>query len=84
MDLSHDLYELNILTGKKHRHIKLQRLRKVQIWAFGSLLLQISSFKEVLKLKQNLQKDKVVTGKPPFFVIGPFFTYHSICLNNRF
>ena len=24
-----------ILTGKKHRQIKLQRLQKVQIWAFG-------------------------------------------------
>ena len=33
-----------------------------------------------LKLKQNFQKNKAVTGKTPFFVIGPFFTQHSICL----
>ena len=44
---------LRILTGKKHRQIKLQRLQKVQIWAFGSLVYQIKSLLEVLKLKQN-------------------------------
>ena len=36
-------WALRILTGKKHRQIKLQRLRKVRIWAFGSLLHQINS-----------------------------------------
>ena len=41
-------------------------------------------FKEVLKLKQNFQKNKVVTGKAPFFVIGQFSTHHSICLNAGF
>ena len=30
------------------------------------------------------QKNKVVTGKIPFFVIGPFCTYRSICLNIGF
>ena len=29
-------------------------------------------------------KNKVVTGKTPFFVIGPFCTHHSICLNISF
>ena len=28
---------------EKHRQIKLQRLQKVGIWAFGSLLYQINS-----------------------------------------
>ena len=28
--------------------------------------------------------NKVVIGKTPFFVIGPFCTYHSICLNIGF
>ena len=32
---------LGILTGKKHRQIKLQRLQKVRIWAFGPLAHQI-------------------------------------------
>ena len=71
---------LTILTGKKHRQIKLQRLQKVQIWAFGLPVHQISSLYEVLKLKNFFQKTKVVTGKPPFFVIGPFCTHHSIWL----
>ena len=35
---------LRILTGKKHPKIKLQRLRKIRIWTFGSLLYQINSF----------------------------------------
>ena len=32
----------HILTGKKHRQIKLQRLQKVRTWAFGSLVHQIN------------------------------------------
>ena len=69
---------------KKHRQMKLQRLQKVQIWAFGLLIQQIDSLQEVLKLKQNFQKNKVVTGKPPFFLIGPFCSHHFICLNTGF
>ena len=77
-------YMLRILTGKKHRQIKFQRIRKVQIWAFDSLVHQINSLEEVFKLKQNFQKNKVVTGKTPLFVIGPFCSRHSICLNIGF
>ena len=29
---------LRILTGKKHRQVKLQRLEKVRIWVFGVLV----------------------------------------------
>ena len=32
-------------------------------------------------MKENSQKNKVVTGRTPFFVIGPFCTHYSICLN---
>ena len=67
------LFRLRILTGKKHRQIKLQRLQKVQIWASGLLVHQINSLEQVLKL----QKNKLVTGKTPFFVIGPFCTPQS-------
>ena len=45
---------------------------------------QINSLYEVLKLKQSFWKNKVVTGKAPFFVISPFCTPHSICLNVGF
>ena len=40
----------------------------------------IDSLEEVLNLKQNFQKSKVVTGKTSSFAIGPFCTTHSICL----
>ena len=32
----------------------------------------------------NFSKKKAVSGRIPFFVIGPFFTSHSICLNIEF
>ena len=35
---------LTILTRKKHPKIKLQRLQKIRIWTFGSLVHQINSF----------------------------------------
>ena len=38
------LSNLRILTGKKHPKLKLQRLRKIWIWTFGSLAHQINSF----------------------------------------
>ena len=76
-----EVFCLKILTGKKHRQLKLQRLQKVRIWAFRLLVHQINFLQEVLQLKQNFEKDKVVTGKAPFFEIGPFYTHHSICLN---
>ena len=82
--LNFQVKRLRILTGKKHPKIKLQRLRKILILTFGSLVHQINSFQEVLKLEQIFQKNKVVTGKTPLFVIGPFCSRHSICLNIGF
>ena len=71
---------LRILTGKKHRQIKLRRLQKVQIWAIWVVGTTNQLFKEVLKLKQNFRKNKVVASKTPFFVIGPFGSQNFICL----
>ena len=39
------------------------------IWVIGAL---INYLKEVLILKLNFQKNKVVTDKTPFFAIGQF------------
>ena len=65
--------------------MKLQHLQKVEIWAFGLLVQQINSLWEILKLKRNFQKIKVLTtGKSPFFLIGPFCSVHFICLNIGF
>ena len=65
------LIPLRKLTGKKHPQIKFQRFWKVWTWTFGWLVHQIISLYEVLKLKQNFRKTKVVTGETPLFVIGP-------------
>ena len=75
------IYFLRILTRKKHRQIKLQRFQSIRIWAFWLLARQIDSLTEILKLIQNFQKNKVVTAKTLFFVISPFCTHHSFCLN---
>ena len=41
------------------------------VMTFGSLVHQNMSLWEILKLKENFQKNKVSTGKTPFSVIGP-------------
>ena len=46
-----------ILTRKKHRQIKLQHFQKVHIWVLALLVHQIKPLQEVLKLKQNFQKN---------------------------
>ena len=78
------LHQLSILTGKKHHKIELQRLQKIRIWTFGLLVHQNCSFQEVLKLEQIFRKNKLVTGKTPLFVIDPFCSHHSICLDIGF
>ena len=50
-------FRLRVLTGKKHLKIKLQRLWKIQILTFGSLVHQINSLQEVLNLEQIFQKN---------------------------
>ena len=49
----------------------------------GMWIVGISNhfFIGVSKLKQNFRKNKVVTGKTPFLLIGSFCTHHSIYLN---
>ena len=54
---------LRILIGKKHPKNKLQRLREIRIWIFGSLVPQINYFKEVLKLKQIFKRIKQLLEK---------------------
>ena len=71
---------LRILKGKKHPKIECWRLQKIQIWTFVSLVHQINT-QEVLTLKEIFQKIKAVTGKTLIFMIGPFCSHHSICLN---
>ena len=70
---------LRILTGKTHLQIKLKCLRKVCIWAFArtSSQLFIRGFYTEIKFPK---KNKAVFGQTPFFVIGPFYTPHSIYL----
>ena len=73
-------FEFIFILKDTHRE-KAPYIRKILIWTFGSLVHQINSFEEVLKLEQIFQKIKVVTGKTPLFVSGPFCSRHSICLN---
>ena len=68
------------LTRKKHRQIKLQLLLKYE---YGQLIRRYSKSTLVIRGSWNrtkFPKNKIVTGKTPFFVICPFCTHHSICL----
>ena len=67
--------ELRILTA-------LTKSTNMDIWVVGTSNQLF--IKSILKLKQNLQKNKVVTSKTPFFVTGPFCALHSICLDIGF
>ena len=72
--------QLRIITGKKNPQINLQcESEKYEYGHLGSWCI-----KSTFKVKQNFQKNKVVTGKTLFFVIVPFCTSHSICLNIGF
>ena len=55
----------------------LRKSTNMGVWVVGTL-------NQLFRLKQNFQKNKAVTGKTPFTVIGPFYSYHSICLNIGF
>ena len=67
-------------------------LKKVFLTAFSFCRFQISIAKprkfhaakiSCLKvLKLNFQKNKVVSGKVSFFVIGPICTLNSVCLKD--
>ena len=67
---------LRILTGKKisNKILAVTKSINMDSWAVGTCnqLLRRGSYKEVL------------TGKTPFFVIGPFCTSHPICLKIGF
>ena len=76
---------LRILAGKNHRKMKLQRLQKVQIWAFGFWVVGTTNHLfRFLNRHKIFKKNKVVTGKTLFFVIGPFCSHHFTCLNIGF
>ena len=40
----------------------------------------VGTSNQLFKMKQNFQKNKVVTGKTLFIVIGPFCSHHSFVL----
>ena len=55
------------------------------IWAIG-ILNQLFILKFILDSYTQIKflKNEVVGGKRPFFVMGPFCTPHSVCLNIGF
>ena len=60
----------------------LTKSTNVGIWVDGTsnkLFVRSS-----LNWNKIFKKNKVATGKTPFFLIGPFCSHHSICLNIAF
>ena len=54
--------------------------QKYEYGHLGGWYIKSTLLYKFLKLKQNFRKNKVATGKTPFFVIDPFCTPQSICL----
>ena len=69
------LNDLRILTGKKHLQNKIPALTKST--KMGICFVGISNQLFI----RGSDKNKVVTGKTSFFVIGAFCAHHFICLN---
>ena len=75
---------LRILTGEKHPQIKLQPYEMFEYGHLGHWYIKPTLFKRFFNWNKNFYKNNVVIGKVPCFVIGPFCTHHSICLNIAF
>ena len=56
----------------------LTKMINIDIWVVGT------SNQLFIRGSQTQKKKKIVTDKTPFFVLGPFCTPHSICLNIGF
>ena len=56
-NFAHKCY-LRTLTGKKQREMKLQRLQKIQIWAFGLLVQKSTLYKRFLIWNKIFKKIK--------------------------
>ena len=50
----------------------LTKCTNAGIWVIGTYIKSTLYKRFFLKLKQYFERNKVVTGKTPFFVIGPF------------
>ena len=66
-----DTHREKALSNKTQAPTKIMNM---EIWVVG---VQMNSLWEVPKLKQNFHRNKIVTCKTPFFVIGLFCTHHS-------
>ena len=73
---------LRILTGKKHPKIKLQRLQKIQMLAFGSLVHQL--FSRVSEIGTNFPKKLSSYWQNSTLCERSICSGHSICLNIGF
>ena len=74
---------LNDTHREKHPS-KTQELTKsmnIDIWVIGKFY---QLFYTQMKFSTKKKTIIIISGKTPFFVIGPFYTSHSICLNIGF
>ena len=56
----------------------LSKIINMDIWVVGQL------FRRGFSTETKFLKNVLVSGKTPFFMISPFCTLHSICLNIGF
>ena len=80
----HETSSLGILTKKKRLKLNSSTYEKYKHGHLGRQYIKLTLFKRFQNCNRFSKKNKVVTGKTPLFVIGPFCSCHSICLNIGF
>ena len=78
-------FVLRIFTGKNRRQFNSSDYKKYKYGHLGYWYIKSTFYKRFLNWKKIFKKIKyVVTGKTPFFVIGPSPSHKSICLKIGF
>ena len=76
--------DLRILIRKKAPSNKIPALTKSRNMDIYVVSTSNQLFIRGSSTNTKFSKNKVVAGKTPFFVTGPFCTHHSTCLNIGF
>ena len=81
----HSIYFKDTHTEKNTLKKNSNALEKYEYGHFDGWYIKSALYTRFLNWNKIFEKGKyLVTGKTPFFVIGPFCTPHAICLNIGF
>ena len=74
-------YQVKDTQGKSTLKLNSSTYEKYEYGHLGRWYIKLTLFKSSKTETEFPKKNEIVTGKTPPFVIGPFCSSHSICLN---